>query len=261
MRGCCGLKALMAVIFVSAVAVAFGAEALAQGLTVTVTTDKEVYQPGELITIQVRVTRDGQPVPARIYDAYIDITYADGWTVRRYIAWQLQPVGLGLFVVQGYAGRTGVREVHVTVYLQETCCYGGWPVQCWCCCVLWGSGTATYQVVSPPPPCCPPPCCPPPPPTCGCAVTGPLCAHIFGGNKHVCRNQEAEFSALGSTGPIVEYRWDFGDGATETGFKVYHAYSRPGTYTVTLTVIDAEGNTATDSIKVFVHYRCIEEDC
>lgn len=33
----------------------------------------------------------------------------------------------------------------------------------------------------------------------------------------------------------VEYRWDFGDGATAMGLTATHAYSRAGTYTVTFT--------------------------
>lgn len=33
----------------------------------------------------------------------------------------------------------------------------------------------------------------------------------------------------------VEYRWDFGDGATASGLTATHAYSRAGTYTVTFT--------------------------
>jgi surface-anchored protein len=38
----------------------------------------------------------------------------------------------------------------------------------------------------------------------------------------------------GATQP-VEYRWDFGDGSTGSGLVATHAFSRPGTYTVTFT--------------------------
>lgn len=40
---------------------------------------------------------------------------------------------------------------------------------------------------------------------------------------------------------IKEYNWDFGDGNSASGSEVQHRYQDPGTYTVTLTVDDAEG--------------------
>jgi len=50
------------------------------------------------------------------------------------------------------------------------------------------------------------------------------------------------------TDAIVEthgiiYSWSFGDGTTGTGKTVYHKYSTPGIYTVTLTISDKDGNT------------------
>jgi len=36
--------------------------------------------------------------------------------------------------------------------------------------------------------------------------------------------------------PIIEYRWDFGDGTSGPGKTVRHIYEKPGNYTVTLTV-------------------------
>jgi len=51
---------------------------------------------------------------------------------------------------------------------------------------------------------------------------------------------------------IVSYEWDFGDGATGTGVTTSHVYSTPDTYTVILTVKDAAGNTAMDSITIIV---------
>jgi len=50
-----------------------------------------------------------------------------------------------------------------------------------------------------------------------------------------------------SDGSIVDYSWDFGDGAKGTGVSVQHAYSQDGTYTVTLTVTDDDGATDTTS--------------
>jgi micrococcal nuclease len=39
-------------------------------------------------------------------------------------------------------------------------------------------------------------------------------------------------------GSITQYNWDFGDGSTDTGLTVTHAYTRQGLFVVTLTVID-----------------------
>jgi len=51
---------------------------------------------------------------------------------------------------------------------------------------------------------------------------------------------------------IVSYEWDFGDQTTGTGMTTTHIYADPGDYDVTLTVKDAAGNTATDTIYVTV---------
>lgn len=53
-------------------------------------------------------------------------------------------------------------------------------------------------------------------------------------------------------GIIVSYAWDFGDGATATGKIVAHRYSTVGVFTVTLTVTDDAGATATDRFRVTV---------
>jgi PKD repeat protein len=47
-----------------------------------------------------------------------------------------------------------------------------------------------------------------------------------------------------SDGSIVSYAWDFGDGMTGKGVTVTHSYSATGSYTVTLTVTDNGGLTA-----------------
>jgi PKD repeat protein len=42
-------------------------------------------------------------------------------------------------------------------------------------------------------------------------------------------------------GKIKNYNWDFGDGYSKTGMTQTHSYSQPGSYNVTLTVIDDDG--------------------
>jgi PKD repeat protein len=59
-----------------------------------------------------------------------------------------------------------------------------------------------------------------------------------------------EFDGSGSAdadGSISGYSWSFGDGSTGTGEKPSHAYATPGTYSVTLTITDASGQTASAS--------------
>ncbi|TLZ66760.1 MAG: PKD domain-containing protein [Methanobacteriota archaeon] len=52
---------------------------------------------------------------------------------------------------------------------------------------------------------------------------------------------------------IASYRWDFGDNSTvSTQAAVTHVYSRPGTYSASLTVTDAEGNFQTARFTVIV---------
>jgi len=59
-------------------------------------------------------------------------------------------------------------------------------------------------------------------------------------------------SSYDPAGYIVSYFWDFGDGTNATGVLVYHAYTSPGIYNVTLTVKDVANNTDTQSITVTV---------
>jgi PKD repeat protein len=57
---------------------------------------------------------------------------------------------------------------------------------------------------------------------------------------------EVTFNASSSSspnGPIVNYDWDFGDGATAGGVIVTHTYTEKGVYAVTLEVRDSSGET------------------
>lgn len=61
-------------------------------------------------------------------------------------------------------------------------------------------------------------------------------------------------SASGGTAPY-SYTWDFGDLSDKrTDETVQHAYTRPGTYTVTLTAADAAGATSVSTVVVTVYF-------
>ena len=49
-----------------------------------------------------------------------------------------------------------------------------------------------------------------------------------------------------------DFKWDFGDGSTGTGNEVAHTYQNAGTYTITMSKSDPEGNVMTDTQKVTV---------
>ena len=55
-------------------------------------------------------------------------------------------------------------------------------------------------------------------------------------------------SSSASNGPIVSYRWDFGDGSVQTlaSPRVTHTYVLPGTYNVSLRVTGQGGNSDSD---------------
>ncbi|MEA3361562.1 MAG: PKD domain-containing protein [Thermodesulfobacteriota bacterium] len=59
-------------------------------------------------------------------------------------------------------------------------------------------------------------------------------------------------SGTDSDGSIVEYAWDFGDGATSSAQNPSHTYSSDGTYTTTLTVTDNDGATRNATVSISV---------
>jgi parallel beta-helix repeat protein len=75
-----------------------------------------------------------------------------------------------------------------------------------------------------------------------------------GEDQKVFENASVDFNASGSTdnAGIASYFWDFGDGSVGAGVTTKHAYAVAGNYTVTLTVKDEAGNSATHAITVVV---------
>ena len=60
------------------------------------------------------------------------------------------------------------------------------------------------------------------------------------------------FNASASTGDDLTYHWDFGDGDTGRNSRIAHVYDGAGSYTVVLTVTDADGysDTASQSLTI-----------
>ena len=80
-----------------------------------------------------------------------------------------------------------------------------------------------------------------------------------GPDRLVCPGDKVNLDASLSNDPdgaISLYHWDFGDGATLDGKLVDHAYDKPGTYRVKLTVTDDAGShcsSTTDEMDVVVN--------
>ena len=63
-----------------------------------------------------------------------------------------------------------------------------------------------------------------------------------------------QFDASESTGNIVNYTWDFGDGNTFSGMEGSHSYELPGKYLVTLTVTSSYENSDSIQTEVIVNF-------
>lgn len=63
---------------------------------------------------------------------------------------------------------------------------------------------------------------------------------------------DASTSTAPSNNPIATYSWDFGDGRTGSGRSTTHSFDNPGTYVVTLTIVDQYNRNAATSQTVDV---------
>src|SRR5438128_7221728 len=73
-----------------------------------------------------------------------------------------------------------------------------------------------------------------------------------GGDRMVDEGQPLFFDASASTDnvEVTGYAWNFGDNSTATSPTATHVYARPGTYSASLTVTDAAGNSAASTFTV-----------
>ncbi len=59
-----------------------------------------------------------------------------------------------------------------------------------------------------------------------------------------------EFEALTPEGSYASLQWDFGDGTSSVQRTISHSFLKPGSYEVTLTVTDADGNETADTQEI-----------
>ena len=81
----------------------------------------------------------------------------------------------------------------------------------------------------------------------------------YGGvGQQVKVNSIAFFDGGASSDPdgdVLEFEWDFGDGAKSTLLRPNHEYTSTGNYTVTLTVTDPSNESSTAETWVLVNIR------
>jgi PKD domain/Bacterial Ig domain len=68
-------------------------------------------------------------------------------------------------------------------------------------------------------------------------------------DSHPVQAHGVQFDASGSSGPVVTYVFNYGDGIVESTYQplMMHGYRDIGTYNATVTVLDAQGHSATSS--------------
>lgn len=84
--------------------------------------------------------------------------------------------------------------------------------------------------------------------------TTPVASFTFS-PPHPLASTSVSFDGSGSTdtgGTLSSYTWDFGDGTNGSGVTTSHTYSKAGSYSVSLTVTDSFGGTASTSKTVVV---------
>ena len=87
------------------------------------------------------------------------------------------------------------------------------------------------------------------------SAADPSASFTFNPTSPLSSDQVSFSSTSSDDGTLTGWQWDFGDGDTTAGADVTHGYSLPGTYTVTLTVTDDEGLTATAQDTLTVQNR------
>jgi PKD repeat protein len=67
---------------------------------------------------------------------------------------------------------------------------------------------------------------------------------------------DASQSFISDPSKKMTYRWDFGDGNSNEGVEVLHAYKKPGKYTIKLTISD-KSQTSETGMEIFVYRKAI----